>query len=87
MFHRFKYNTLLIFFFLHLCKNCQIKMYFILYLKFEKMQHIISKIQKDGVAWLQESGLKMYRPSPTEFVHALHKVYKYTCIVFTMFKL
>lgn len=39
------------------------------------MQHIISKIQNDGVVWLQDSVLKIYRPSPTDFVHALHKVY------------
>lgn len=39
------------------------------------MQHIISKIQNDGVVWLQDSVLRIYRPSPTDFVHALHKVY------------
>jgi len=39
------------------------------------MQQVISKIQKDGVVWLQESVLRTYRPSPTDFVHALHKVY------------
>jgi len=39
------------------------------------MQHVISKIQKDGVIWLQENVLRTYRPSPTDFVHALHKVY------------
>jgi len=39
------------------------------------MQQVISKIQKDGVVWLQDSVLRTYRPSPTDFVHALHKVY------------
>jgi len=39
------------------------------------MQQVISKIQKDGVVWLQESVLRTYRPAPTDFVHALHKVY------------
>lgn len=38
------------------------------------MQYVISQIQKDGVAWLQDSVLRTYRPSPTDFVHALHKV-------------
>ncbi|KAL5232641.1 hypothetical protein ACI65C_000051 [Semiaphis heraclei] len=42
--------------------------------QFEKMQQVISKIQKNGVVWLQESVLKTYRPSPTDFVHALHKI-------------
>lgn len=39
------------------------------------MQHVISKIQNDGVVWLQDNVLKIYRPSPTDFVHALHKVH------------
>lgn len=38
------------------------------------MQHVISKIQNDGVVWLQDSVLKIYRPSPSDFVHSLHKV-------------
>lgn len=43
-------------------------------LQFEKMQQVISKIQKDGVVWLQDSVLRTYRPTPTDFVHALHKI-------------
>ncbi|VVC44914.1 Hypothetical protein CINCED_3A009720 [Cinara cedri] len=43
-------------------------------LQFEKVQHIISKIQKKGVVWLQEMAIRIYRPSPTDFVHALHKI-------------
>lgn len=39
-------------------------------------------IQKDGVEWLQDSVLRTYRPSPTDFVHALHKVYILFCIIF-----
>lgn len=39
------------------------------------MQHVISKIQKDGIVWLQDTVLRTYRPAPTDFVHALHKVY------------
>lgn len=39
------------------------------------MQQVISKIQQDGVVWLQESVLRTYRPAPGEFVRALHKVY------------
>lgn len=39
------------------------------------MQLVISKIQKDGVVWLQDHVLRTYRPSPTDFIHALHKVY------------
>ncbi|XP_050534872.1 integrator complex subunit 1-like isoform X2 [Daktulosphaira vitifoliae] len=42
--------------------------------QFEKMQHAISKIQKDGVIWLHDNVIKIYRPSPTDFVHALHKI-------------
>lgn len=38
------------------------------------MQHVISKIQKDGVVWLQDSVMKAYRPTASEFSHALHKV-------------
>lgn len=50
------------------------------------MQQVISKIQKNGVVWLQESVLKTYRPSPTDFVHALHKV-NILFIIITMFYL
>lgn len=39
-------------------------------------------IQKDGVEWLQDSVLRTYRPSPTDFVHALHKVYNLFSILF-----
>lgn len=39
------------------------------------MQLVISKIQKEGVVWLQDHVLRTYRPSPTDFIHALHKVY------------
>ncbi|XP_050427828.1 integrator complex subunit 1 isoform X2 [Adelges cooleyi] len=42
--------------------------------QFEKMQHAISKIQKDGVVWLHDVVTKVYRPSPTDFVHSLHKI-------------
>lgn len=51
------------------------------------MQHVISKIQKDGVVWLQESVIKTYRPSPTDFVHALHKVCVMFIIVFYIYVL
>ncbi|XP_067009610.2 integrator complex subunit 1 [Anabrus simplex] len=34
----------------------------------------VAKIQRDAVWWLHESAMKMYRPSPADFVHALHKV-------------
>lgn len=44
------------------------------------MQHVISTIQNDGVVWLQDSALRIYRPSPSDFVHALHKV----CILFIL---
>ncbi|KAL4148797.1 hypothetical protein QTP88_002952 [Uroleucon formosanum] len=43
-------------------------------IQFEKMQQVISKIQQDGVVWLQESVLRTYRPAPGEFVRALHKI-------------
>jgi len=39
------------------------------------MQNIIAKIQQDGVVWLQDTVLSIYRPAPTDYVHALHKVY------------
>uniref|UniRef100_A0A2H8TLT6 Integrator complex subunit 1 n=1 Tax=Melanaphis sacchari TaxID=742174 RepID=A0A2H8TLT6_9HEMI len=42
--------------------------------QFEKMQHIIAKIQQDGVLWLQGIALSSYRPAPTDYVHALHKI-------------
>lgn len=44
------------------------------------MQNVISTIQNDGVVWLQDSALRIYRPSPSDFVHALHKV----CILFIL---
>ncbi|XP_054283630.1 integrator complex subunit 1-like [Macrosteles quadrilineatus] len=40
----------------------------------EKMQSLVAGIQNDAVWWLQETALRIYRPSPTDFVHALHKV-------------
>uniref|UniRef100_A0A1B6EU77 Uncharacterized protein n=1 Tax=Cuerna arida TaxID=1464854 RepID=A0A1B6EU77_9HEMI len=40
----------------------------------EKMQMTVAGIQNDAVWWLQETALRIYRPSATEFVHALHKV-------------
>lgn len=47
------------------------------------MQHIIAKIQQDGVVWLQDIVLSTYRPAPTDYVHALHKVY----ILFSIYKI
>lgn len=45
------------------------------------MQLVISKIQKEGVVWLQDHVLRTYRPSPTDFIHALHKVYIFIIII------
>lgn len=45
------------------------------------MQLVISKIQKEGVVWLQDHVLRTYRPSPTDFIHALHKVYILVIII------
>lgn len=46
------------------------------------MQHVISNIQKDGVVWLQDNVIRTYRPSSTDFVHALHKVFTYYFIYY-----
>ncbi|KAG8306433.1 Integrator complex subunit 1 [Homalodisca vitripennis] len=43
----------------------------------EKMQLTVAGIQNDAVWWLQETAIRIYRPSATEFVHALHKVRRY----------
>jgi hypothetical protein len=42
----------------------------------EKMQSTVAGIENDAVWWLQETALRIYRPSATDFVHALHKVGK-----------
>lgn len=40
----------------------------------EEMQMTVAGIQSDAVWWLQETALRIYRPSPADFVRALHKV-------------
>ncbi|XP_069674723.1 integrator complex subunit 1 isoform X2 [Periplaneta americana] len=37
-------------------------------------QILVAKIERDAVWWLHETVPRMYRPSGSEFVHALHKV-------------
>lgn len=46
----------------------------IIFLQLEKMQQSVAGIQNDAVWWLQETALRIYRPSASDFVHALHKV-------------
>lgn len=43
-------------------------------LQIEKMQMIIASIQSDCVWWLQEAALGIYKPTATDFIHALTKV-------------
>lgn len=40
----------------------------------EKMQLTVAGIQSDAIWWLQETALRVYRPSSSDFVHALQKV-------------
>ncbi|XP_071443700.1 integrator complex subunit 1 [Hetaerina americana] len=40
----------------------------------QAFQMQVAKIQRDAVIWLHETVPRMYRPGPSEFVHALHKV-------------
>ncbi|PSN34193.1 Integrator complex subunit 1 [Blattella germanica] len=42
--------------------------------EFKNFQLMVAKIESDAVRWLQETVPRMYRPSATEFAHALHKV-------------
>lgn len=51
------------------------------FLQLEKMQQLVAGIQNDAVWWLQETALRIYRPSASDFVHALHKV-KRICNLF-----
>lgn len=43
-------------------------------LHLQNFQLLVAKIERDAVWWLHETVPRMYRPSPAEFVHALHKV-------------
>nr|CAI5827213.1 unnamed protein product [Callosobruchus analis] len=40
----------------------------------KQFQQQVSKIQKECVTWLHDSALKIFRPNPTDFIHALRKV-------------
>ncbi|XP_049803946.1 integrator complex subunit 1 isoform X1 [Schistocerca nitens] len=37
-------------------------------------QSLVAKIQRDAVWWLHDTAIKMYHPTPQDFVHVLHKV-------------
>lgn len=43
------------------------------HVQLEEMQMTVAGIQSDAVWWLQETALRIYRPSPADFVRALHK--------------
>lgn len=40
----------------------------------EKMQLTIASIQSDCIWWLQDTAISIYKPSPADFTHALHKI-------------
>lgn len=37
-------------------------------------QMLVAKIQKEVVTWLHEGALRVYRPTPQDFMHVLHKI-------------
>ncbi|BES89143.1 integrator complex subunit [Nesidiocoris tenuis] len=41
----------------------------------EKMQLTISAIQGEFVLWLHETGLRLFKPSASDYVHSIHKVF------------
>lgn len=40
----------------------------------QSYQMLAAKIQKEAVTWLHEGALRIFRPSPPDFMHVLHKV-------------
>lgn len=38
------------------------------------MQMSVANIESDAVWWFHENALRVYKPTTSDFVHALHKV-------------